>query len=87
MSTVDYIVAKMVVGDCLYIPKLWIHQVRSFNRNIAVNIWFPTPKASFFDMSTLELEKNCDKNQDIHKTFKDINFTKSNNVAYYKYVT
>jgi hypothetical protein len=26
-------------GDCLFIPSLWIHQVRSKNRNIAVNYW------------------------------------------------
>ncbi len=26
-------------GDCLFIPALWIHQVRSTNRNIAVNYW------------------------------------------------
>ena len=26
-------------GDCLFIPALWIHQVRSTHRNIAVNYW------------------------------------------------
>ena len=29
----------MTEGDCLFIPALWIHQVRSTSRNIAVNYW------------------------------------------------
>ena len=29
-------------GDCLYIPRNWIHQVDSFERNIAVSFWFNT---------------------------------------------
>ena len=29
----------MTAGDCLYIPFKWIHQVRSYERNIAVNLW------------------------------------------------
>ena len=30
---------NLTEGDCLFIPALWIHQVRSANRNIAVNYW------------------------------------------------
>ncbi|XP_065060405.1 bifunctional peptidase and arginyl-hydroxylase JMJD5-like isoform X2 [Rhopilema esculentum] len=35
--------AKMEAGDCLFIPLSWFHQVRSYNRNIAVNVWFTHP--------------------------------------------
>eukprot|EP00794_Sanderia_malayensis_P009650 gene9650-10638_t len=35
--------AKMEAGDCLFIPVSWYHQVRSFDRNIAVNVWFTHP--------------------------------------------
>lgn len=27
-------------GDCLYVPFLWVHHVRSYGLNIAVNIWW-----------------------------------------------
>ena len=30
---------NLTQGDCLFIPALWIHQVRSTGRNIAVNYW------------------------------------------------
>lgn len=36
----EYHYANLTAGDCLYIPYKWIHQVRSFDRNIAVNLWW-----------------------------------------------
>ncbi|XP_031567482.1 tRNA wybutosine-synthesizing protein 5-like [Actinia tenebrosa] len=36
----------MEPGDCLFIPYKWFHQVRSYDRNIAVNVWF-THKPGF----------------------------------------
>ena len=36
----EYHFANMTAGDCLYIPFKWIHQVRSYNQNIAVNLWW-----------------------------------------------
>lgn len=30
---------NLTQGDCLFLPALWIHQVRSTGRNIAVNYW------------------------------------------------
>ena len=30
----------MTAGDCVYIPCNLIHQVRSYDRNIAVNVWW-----------------------------------------------
>ena len=36
----EYQFVNMSSGDCLYIPFKWIHQVRSYDRNIAVNLWW-----------------------------------------------
>ena len=35
----------MKSGDCLFLPSLWIHQVRSKDRNIAVNYWLEHERA------------------------------------------
>lgn len=40
LAEVDYIHVSMEPGDCLYIPYRWIHQVRSYGNNLAVNIWW-----------------------------------------------
>lgn len=34
-----YYQVTLTKGDCLYLPYLWIHQVRSKNRNVAINYW------------------------------------------------
>ena len=39
----EFYYANMTAGDCLYIPYKWIHQVRSHDRNIAVNLWWDHP--------------------------------------------
>lgn len=38
---------KLNAGDCLFLPALWIHQVRSNYRNIAVNYWLDHDRAAF----------------------------------------
>ncbi|XP_060067702.1 tRNA wybutosine-synthesizing protein 5-like [Ylistrum balloti] len=40
LAEVDFIHVSMEAGDCLYIPYRWIHQVRSYGNNLAVNIWW-----------------------------------------------
>ncbi|XP_021377379.1 tRNA wybutosine-synthesizing protein 5-like isoform X2 [Mizuhopecten yessoensis] len=40
LAEVEYIHVSMEAGDCLYIPYRWIHQVRSYANNLAVNIWW-----------------------------------------------
>ena len=35
-----YYRADLNAGDCIFIPSKFIHQVNSFDRNIAVNFWF-----------------------------------------------
>lgn len=37
---VEYYNVTMQAGDCLFIPQRWFHQVRSYGRNIAVNLWW-----------------------------------------------
>ncbi|KAK3735817.1 hypothetical protein QZH41_019916 [Actinostola sp. cb2023] len=52
LREVTYYNVTMQAGDCLYIPYKWFHQVRSYDRNIAVNVWFKH-KADF-------VPSNCD---------------------------
>ena len=42
---VHYYRVKLSQGDCLFIPALWLHQVRSDSRNIAVNYWLDHHRA------------------------------------------
>lgn len=38
-DNISYYPVTLQKGDCLYLPALWIHQVRSTDRNVAVNYW------------------------------------------------
>ncbi|XP_060584355.1 tRNA wybutosine-synthesizing protein 5-like [Ruditapes philippinarum] len=40
MAEVEFYHVDIAAGDCLYIPYHWIHQVRSYGSNLAVNIWW-----------------------------------------------
>lgn len=40
LKDVEYFNVTMEPGDCLFIPYKWYHQVRSYDRNIAVNVWW-----------------------------------------------
>ncbi|KAK6169680.1 hypothetical protein SNE40_020679 [Patella caerulea] len=59
LAKVEYIHAHLEPGDCLYIPYKWIHQVRSYNSNLAVNIWWNHYDA--LDVDTSKCNKECDK--------------------------
>eukprot|EP01052_Picozoa_sp_SAG31_P036266 SAG31_NODE_4498_length_3185_cov_36.595269_1_plen_464_part_00 len=39
-TKLDWWDAEMDAGDCVFIPVGWYHHVASFDRNIAVNVWF-----------------------------------------------
>ncbi|XP_013416768.1 tRNA wybutosine-synthesizing protein 5 [Lingula anatina] len=54
LREVEYYHVNLTAGDCLYIPYKWIHQVRSYNRNIAVNIWWNFHKNKKLDLSQCE---------------------------------
>ncbi|ESO92271.1 hypothetical protein LOTGIDRAFT_162923 [Lottia gigantea] len=59
LAEVEYIHAHLESGDCLYIPYKWIHQVRSYNSNLAVNIWWSHYDSLKTNLSTCN--KECDK--------------------------
>lgn len=48
---------NLTQGDCLFLPALWIHQVRSTGRNIAVNYWLNHQRVTdaIVDETTCEL--------------------------------
>lgn len=51
-------------GDCLYVPFLWVHYVRSYDLNMAVNIWWRQGvKVNF---------RNCDT--ELGTTIEDLTF-------------
>ncbi|KAJ7382070.1 hypothetical protein OS493_037406 [Desmophyllum pertusum] len=63
---VEYYNVTMHAGDCLYIPHRWFHQVRSYGRNIAVNLWWQhTPKF---------VPEDCDGVEQ-YQTLDNFNFT------------
>ncbi|KAL8599253.1 hypothetical protein ACOMHN_007968 [Nucella lapillus] len=50
----------LVAGDCLYIPYKWIHQVRSFNSNVAVNFWWDHYASVDLHQSESACQGQCD---------------------------
>ncbi|ESO82238.1 hypothetical protein LOTGIDRAFT_170151 [Lottia gigantea] len=52
LAKVEFIHAHLEPGDCLYIPASWIHQVRSYNINLAVNIWWSNLFTQYIDTDT-----------------------------------
>lgn len=40
LHNIEHHFAFLEPGDCLYVPFLWVHHVRSSDVNIAVNIWW-----------------------------------------------
>ncbi|KAL4233739.1 hypothetical protein ACF0H5_008419 [Mactra antiquata] len=58
MSEVEFYHVDITAGDCLYIPYLWIHQVRSYGSNLAVNIWWKHHLSS--DLDYTQCNDPCD---------------------------
>lgn len=40
LYNIEYHFAFIEPGDCLYVPFLWVHHVRSYGFNVAVNVWW-----------------------------------------------
>lgn len=40
LAEIEFYHVNLTAGDCLYIPYKWIHQVRSYGSNLAVNVWW-----------------------------------------------
>ncbi|XP_052827307.1 uncharacterized protein LOC106880870 isoform X2 [Octopus bimaculoides] len=51
LAEIEYHLGNMTSGDCLYIPYLWIHQVRSYGSNLAVNVWWNNSKNHLIDVN------------------------------------
>ncbi|XP_065837981.1 uncharacterized protein [Oscarella lobularis] len=66
MMDVEYEYVKMEAGDCLYIPFKWYHQVRSYDRNIAVNVWW-NPLLAFN-------KTDCEENPSLTPTLNDFDW-------------
>lgn len=76
---VEYFNVTMAPGDCLFIPYKWFHQVRSYDRNIAVNVWWkhkaafipqdcdmePNQTLDKFNFSSLQQEMNNEEPPDL----------------------
>ena len=54
-NNIHYYQVNLSKGDCLFLPALWIHQVRSNNRNIAVNYWLDHERVK----NTIINKNNC----------------------------
>ncbi|RDD36086.1 Lysine-specific demethylase 8 [Trichoplax sp. H2] len=50
----DLYKAKISAGDCIFIPQFWLHQVRSFDSNLAVNTWW----AQLFKFNETSCQQN-----------------------------
>lgn len=62
-------------GDCVYSPRLWIHQVESWGSNIAVNVWW------FSDINNLVKVENCNREYDRTLTFDTIQFHRTTEIS------
>lgn len=68
LADVEFYTINITAGDCLFIPYKWIHQVRSFGSNLAVNIWW-----NHFIPKDVSLE-SCNKECDLGMTLKSVDF-------------
>lgn len=75
LADVKYYVVNVSAGDCLFLPYKWIHQVRSFGRNIAVNLWF-----DHFKNKNVDVDK-CPSAPKSEMTFEGLNFAGFNTMA------
>lgn len=64
LHKIEHHFAFIEPGDCLYVPFLWVHYVRSYDLNMAVNIWWRHGvKVNF---------RNCDT--ELGTTIEDLTF-------------
>ena len=69
--------AHMVAGDCMYVPYGWAHQVRSYSRNIAVNIWWAAMKSFNYSDCKHSSEQNAER-----KTLSEFKFTHGEQIRF-----
>lgn len=49
MTEVTKIIVDVEPGDLLFIPAGWLHEVTSFDTNIAINFWADPPGGQFME--------------------------------------
>ncbi|XP_072035560.1 tRNA wybutosine-synthesizing protein 5-like [Amphiura filiformis] len=69
LLNLEYHMAYLSAGDCMYLPYHWYHQVRAADRNIGVNIWW-----NHFSMMTMDYSSCEDVPQQHHKTMDQFQF-------------
>ncbi|XP_052244595.1 tRNA wybutosine-synthesizing protein 5-like [Dreissena polymorpha] len=60
MAKVEFYHVNVSAGDCLYIPYLWVHQVRSYDSNLAVNVWWHRYAKDDLDYSACNRQCNTE---------------------------
>ncbi|CAF0941002.1 unnamed protein product [Brachionus calyciflorus] len=84
IENLEYYRVNVSAGDCLYIPFKWIHQVRSYGRNLAINFWFNYEK--IFG-NTLFPEECSNNKLDLSKTLDKFTYSASKNDFYSNFKT
>jgi len=74
----EYHFANMTAGDCLYIPYKWIHQVRSYDRNIAVNLWWDQAGTKALDLDKCRRGTTTDPNLSLRNVDWDFSLNQEN---------
>ncbi|KAK7108102.1 hypothetical protein V1264_015897 [Littorina saxatilis] len=68
LADAEFYHVNVTAGDCLYIPYRWIHQVRSFNSNVAVNFWWDHYSSSdLLDRDEAVCQGQCDRSLTLDK--------------------
>ena len=80
IETIEYYNIDLNAGDCVFIPSKFIHQVDSFERNIAVNFWFTYDRL----LNTDFLNKCFDNKFDPNLTLENLNY--DNEVEWFRSV-
>nr|QDG00793.1 lysine-specific demethylase JMJD5-1 [Brachionus koreanus] len=71
IKELEYYRFNLSAGDCLYIPYKWVHQVRSYGRNLAINFWFNYERIFGND----EFGQECSENKlDLSKTLDTLTY-------------
>ncbi|KAK3593837.1 hypothetical protein CHS0354_011438 [Potamilus streckersoni] len=60
LADVEFYHVNVSAGDCLYIPYRWIHQVRSYGSNLAINIWWNHQHNANIDFKRCNAECNTE---------------------------
>eukprot|EP00054_Salpingoeca_dolichothecata_P008763 m.49675 g.49675 ORF g.49675 m.49675 type:complete len:348 (-) comp17943_c0_seq1:178-1221(-) len=63
IAEMDYLIGDMEAGDCMYLPYFHYHQVNSWDRNLACNVWFQPFDFNETDCEHVDPEAHKNLNQ------------------------